>query len=132
MERLILTNIFLVASCIQTQVFACEKLTTRYIDHKKPIIQKEVLCFEDEKPSSKNCTPILNKKCYFSKIKTDVSFKQFISPMGSPGFGLCYHLGGLPQIYEVEIKGQWKIFDRCFSADKKEFVDIDNLIRLYP
>lgn len=112
---------------------ACEKFKTRFVLNKKTVTSTEKLCFENEKPSSENCIPLLNPKCAFSKMKKELSIKQFIGPVGSPGFGLCHSLGGSPQIYEVEIKkGEWKNFDRCFTPDKKDFIDIDLLVKHYP
>ncbi len=131
MKYLLLVFIF----CLFTleSAFACGKFRTRFVLNKKTVTSFEKLCFENDRPSSENCIPLLNPKCAFSKLKPELSIKQFIGPVGSPGFGLCHRLGGSPQIYEVEIKkGEWKNFDRCFTPDKKDFTDIDMLVRHYP
>lgn len=115
------------------QSFACEKMKARYVFNKKKIETTELFCIEGSKANSLNCQQLLFKKCPFSKIEKNLSFQDFIGPIGSPGFGLCHHLEGSPQLYEIEVtQNTWKSFSRCISKDKKEFVDIEDLVHHYP
>jgi hypothetical protein len=112
--------------------FSCENLNARYVLYKKTIITNEKFCFENSRPNSENCNPILNPKCPFSIIRKDIKFKDLNGNIGNPSFRLCHRLQGSPQIYDVEIgKNNWSTFSRCFSQDLKEFVDLDNLVRYY-
>lgn len=115
------------------QGFTCEKLKGRYIQNKKTIEFVETFCLDEGRANSQNCKLLLMKKCPFSQIQKDLSVKDFLGPIGNPGFGLCHKLGGSPQIYELEFsKDQWKPYARCLSQDKKEFVDIETLVQHYP
>ena len=126
------TFIFLLSFAFSA--FACEEKATRYILNKMPKSQKEEICFSAklDMANSKECSPVSNPKCWFSKIDKKKKISDYIGPRGSPGFNLCHALKGSPQIYEIELKPNvWRSYSRCFSPNKKHFVDISTLIPLY-
>lgn len=113
----------------------CQTLKTRHILNGKTIEESETVCLFKRKQnlnaSSKNCYPILNSQCQFRTIKKEKDFSSYVTEIGSPGFNLCHALNGSPQLFEIEIKGEWKPFSRCFWQESKEFVDIDELVAYY-
>lgn len=107
-------------------------METRFVLNKKEITQKEKICIDKDTASSPDCVSMMNTKCPFSKIDKNLNYRDFVQPVGSPGFNLCHHLGGSPQLYEIKSKeGKWEQYERCFSKDKKQFVDVDELIKNY-
>lgn len=110
--------------------FACEEKPIRFIYDSKTVLQKKIVCLSSNKASSESCQDITSKNCFASSwLKKKVPFKDMVKSVGSPGFNLCHKLGGLPQLYEIETApGKWENYERCQSADLKQFVDIDDLI----
>lgn len=107
-------------------------MQTRFILNKKVINQNEKVCIDGNTANSPECISMMNTKCPFSEIDKNLNYRDFILPVGSPGFNICHHLGGSPQSYEIKTKsGKWEHYERCFSKDKKHFVDIDSLIKNY-
>ena len=112
--------------------FACEVMPTRFILNKKVINQNEKVCIEGNTANSRECISMMNPKCPFSEIDKNLNYRDFVLPVGSPGFNICHHLGGSPQLYEIKMKsGKWEHYERCFSKDKKHFIDVDNLVKNY-
>lgn len=109
---------------------ACEVKSIRYVYDSKTVVQKNTVCLSKNKANSENCQDMANAKCFASSwLKEKVPFKDLVQSVGSPGFNLCHKRGGLPQLYEIEMSpGKWMNYERCQSADLKEFIDIDDLI----
>lgn len=133
-QNKLLVTIFALIS-FEVSALECKLFNTRYIDNKKTISKQENLCVVDyensSRASSKNCLMAQVNTCPFHKVKKTLEYESFIQEVGSPGFNLCHYLKGSPQLYEVEIQGKWKPFERCFWKDLKEFSDIDGLITFY-
>lgn len=111
----------------------CSTFNTRYTYKQEKVLKKEMVCVNKEltKASSQNCLVVKNKKCPFKTITKKDKSQTFVSEIGSPAFNLCHNLEGSPQIYEIEIKGTWKTFERCFAKNSQEFADAGELYGLY-
>ena len=113
----------------------CGNYKTKYIMEGKPVIKTEELCLHKKKTFegaySKNCVIVNGEKCPFKAVKKGMDYQTFIKEIGSPSFNLCYYVGGIPQMYEIEIKGQWKPFERCTWSESKEFIELSDLVEYY-
>ncbi|MEA9358516.1 hypothetical protein SHI21_19930 [Bacteriovorax sp. PP10] len=131
----VLFGIFCCVMSAQIQAIECGSFNTKFIEKNKTIIKKEKLCLrvngKATSASSPDCQMTDSKKCPFSALKKGPDYKTFISEVGSPGFNLCHSIGGLPQLYEIEVNSKWQAYERCFWKDSKEFVDIDYLVLYY-
>ncbi len=109
---------------------ACEVRPIRYIHNSKAVLKSISVCIKNNKASSEDCQDMTSAGCFASGwMKEKVAFNTLVKSVGSPGFNLCHLRGGLPQLYEIEVSPKkWVNFERCQSADLKQFVDIDDLI----
>lgn len=92
---------------------------------KKELLYEEksiTLCYEKKKELylSERCKDI--KKSFLTK---DINFK--IYPNQSPGFSLCYQLGG--EAFFGSIKGHETKIPMCKSGE--HFIDQENLLGIY-
>lgn len=78
---------------------------------------------------SKSCE---NMKCDLLKNKIkDIKIPENNSNIGSPGFKICYEIGGVPQIFEYTKKNlTHESTDRCFYG-KNDFVENSLLIDIW-
>ena len=111
----------------------CDSVQTRIIFYKKAVLAGETLCLMKTADSmifylSKSCA---DKKCeILLRKKTNLIIKDYYSNFGSPGFKLCFELGGVPKIFEFsKDKVLWQSAERCFF--EKDFVEISLLTRLW-
>lgn len=120
---------------VEASAVDCKLYNTRYINEKKSVANKEMICIlaseSSELASSKNCLMLKSKSCPFQNVVKGPEFETFIQEVGSPGFNLCHYLKGSPQLYQIEVQGKWTPFERCFWQNSREFVEVDELIRLY-
>lgn len=121
------------AFSFSVHAFECNTFNTRHIYKQATVNKKEKLCINNEltKASSKNCQFLKDNKCPFKSIVKKDKAQNFIREIGSPAFNLCHYLKGSPQVYEIEIKGKWMAFDRCFGKNSQEFADANELYDLY-
>lgn len=127
--------IILLCSTYPAFSLECAPFKTKHILKGKTITSHEDICLRqtDKKlsASSKKCQMMDKDSCPFSTLKKGPDYQTFVRPQGSPGFNLCHSLEGSPQLYQIEIKGKWMPFERCFWKGTTEFVDIDYLILYY-
>jgi hypothetical protein len=93
--------------------------------------KSEKICFNNNRPNSPTCDPIVSESCPFFKIHKNKPFTEMFKQVGSPGFNLCHSISGIPQIYEVKVAEKWQQHERCFWKDQKSFIDISELIDFY-
>lgn len=113
----------------------CGSFNTKYILNGNTVTASEKLCLrvtkEQTSAFSEKCHMMDKNICPFSKLKKGPAFETFVKPQGSPGFNLCHHIEGSPQLYQIEVNGKLLPYERCFWKDSSEFVDIDYLILYY-
>lgn len=129
----LITLISFLTISLSAHSFECKSFNTRYVFNQKAVNKKENLCINTEltKASSKSCQFLKDKKCPFHSIVRKDKADNFVRQIGSPAYNLCHDLEGSPQVYEIEIKGKWLSFDRCFGKNSKEFADANDLYALY-
>ena len=132
---IILTALFVLPMALFAKVEECAKYKTKYINEGKPVIATEELCIHKKKSFegaySKNCQIVNHEKCPFKAVKKGMDYQSFIKEIGSPSFNLCYYVGGTPQLYEIEVAGKWKPFERCTLTETKEFIELAELVEYY-
>jgi len=111
----------------------CQDYQTKIIFDQKTVIEKEVLC---KKKTADNTVYYVSKSCaketcdILVKKKSAIKIKNYTGNMGSPGFKLCFAMGGVPQIFEFQAlknPSEWESSERCFFG--KDFVEISLLMR---
>lgn len=110
----------------------CEKVETKIIFDKKPVINKEEICSIVTSDSTKY---YLSKSCEKEKCEIlkrtakEIKIENYTHNIGSPGFKLCEALEGIPQIFEFKkIKDkEWESTSRCLFG-KSDFVEISFLM----
>jgi hypothetical protein len=130
MKSIIMGLCFLTSFALTAQTPDCGVKTTSYFYDRKEVLSKEEVCIHKNKANSRECINPYSERC-FVKIEKDVGYKlrDLMTSTSSPGFNLCHKINGLPQLYAVEIRdGVWREYERCLSQDKKQFVDIADLM----
>lgn len=129
-----IVSLFFIGLSFSASAIECKTYKTRHVDKKLSVVKNEKICISKYgivAATSENCKEITNKKCPFKGLTKTLEYSSFVSELGSPGFNLCHYLKGSPQIYEIEIEGNWKPFERCFANKSSDFVDVDGLISYY-
>lgn len=96
-------------------------------------LEKAQYCYNDSKTElqSQSC---FEGKCQLIedfKVKTrEVDYYSLGSQYGTPGFKLCKIIGGLPQVVEFRVSGEWFALDRCLQGSDKSFIDTGLLLNL--
>lgn len=111
----------------------CQKIKTQVIFKGQKEINIEEICFINKAGItflvSKSCE---NAQCDLLKKKIkNIIIPENNSSIGSPGFKLCYELGGVPQIFEfTQSHLKSESTDRCFYG-KSDFVEISLLLDIW-
>lgn len=106
---------------------------TQIIFKGKKEISDEEICFINKEGItflvSKSCEKL---QCELLKKKIkNITIPENNLSIGSPGFKLCYELGGVPQIFEfTKSNSNSETTDRCFYG-KSDFVEISLLIDIW-
>lgn len=127
-------SLLLVGLSFSVSAIECKTYKTRHILKKAIVTKDEKICiskYGGVAASSEKCSELDNKGCPFNNLKKTLEYENFVSELGSPGFNLCHHLAGSPQIYDVKINDKWTRFERCYGKKSVEFVDINRLIQRY-
>lgn len=126
-------KIFLSLFFVMSAQAECEKVETKIIFDKKPVMNKEVLCSivtadKTKYYVSKSCE---KDNCEILKRKPkDLKVEKYSHNIGSPGFKLCVALDGIPQIFEFRLDKKsvdWESTSRCLFG-KNDFVEISLLM----
>lgn len=128
--RLIGSFILLVVS-LEILGAECENYQIKIIFEGKDVFTKEVMCaIKDEENMryyvSQSCK---NEDCeIFKKNIKPLKIKNYFSRVGSPGFKLCDHLGGVPQIFSFKKNSEknWQTSERCLM-NLSDFIEISLL-----
>lgn len=113
-----------------TQAQSCSDAQVKIIFEGKPIVTKETMCTIKTPDKmlfyvSKSCQ---NYNCdILKKRKSSIEIKNYYNNIGSPGFKLCFELGGIPQIFEFSNGADhWQSTERCIF-NSLDFVEISLL-----